>query len=115
MKKKSDLSILTVEMSMDVIERLTNGTGLQTNATGVPPRNNMVSNNIPPRECHLALKCHDGTTSKTVPSYNSKFNTTADQTTKYKDTTTNLPHKNVTTSPKRIKSDNEKPLQNYHD
>ena len=102
-------------MSKDVFERLTNGTGLQTKLTGIPPSDNTVSNYIPPRECPSVLMCHDGTTSKTIHSYDSKFNTTADQTTKYKDTTTNLPHENVTTSPKQIKSDNEQPLQNYHD
>ena len=99
-EEKSDLSLPTVEMSKDVFERLTNDTGLQAKAKGVPPSDNTVSNDIPPRECPLTLKCHDGTISKTVLSYDSKFNTTADQATKYKDTTTNLQHKNVTTSPK---------------
>ena len=102
-------------MSKDVFESLTNGTGLQTKLTGIPSSDNTVSNYIPPRDCLSALMCHDGTTSKTILSYDSKFNTTADQTTKYKDTTTNLPYENVPTSPKQIKSDNEKPLHNYHD
>ena len=92
-------------MSKDVFESLTNGTGLQNKLTGIPSSDNTVSNYIPPRDCLSALMCHDGTTSKTILSYDSKFNTTADQTTKYKDTTTNLPYENVPTSPKQIKSD----------
>ena len=86
-------------MSTEENERLTNGTVLDTKAKGVPPIDKMV-NTIPPRECHLALKCVDGTTSKTSPSYDSKFDTTADQTSKYKESKTFLPHKNLMTLPK---------------
>ena len=101
-------------MSTEENERLTNGTVLHTKAKGVPPIDKMV-NTIPPRECHLTLKCVDGTTSKTSPSYNSKFNTTANQTRRWKENKTSLNHENVATTPGRIKSDDETADQTYYD
>ena len=101
-------------MSTEENERLTNGTVLHTKAKGVPPIDKMV-NTIPPRECHLTLKCVDGTTSKTSPSYDSKFNTTADQTRRWKENKTSLHHENVATTPGRIKSDDETADQTYYD
>ena len=113
--KISDYGWPTVEMSMELTECSANGTLLQTKAKGVPHRQHGIKHYTTQGAPPHPQVCQYGTTSKTLLSYDSKFDTTADQTSKYKESKTFLPHKNLMTLPKWIKSDNETPHQNYHD
>ena len=58
----------------------------RTKVKGTPP-DDKVQKLMLPRDCHLKPICAGATTSKTTLSYDSKFETTADQTTRYKETT----------------------------
>ena len=71
---------------------------------GVLPPDNMVSKPMIPRDYYLKPICAVATTSKTSPSHDSKFETTADQTTRYKGTTSILRNGNVSATPRQIKS-----------
>ena len=84
-------------------------------AKGVLPPDNMVSKPMISRDYHLKPICAVATTSKTSPSHDSKFETTADQTTRYKRTTSILRNENVLTTPRQIKPDDEHATLKSHD
>ena len=79
------------------------------------PLYDKAQNLMLPRDSDLKLMCAGSTTSKTTPSYNSKFNTTADQTTRYKEQQSNLHNESVATTNIQIKPDDEIPPPKYHD
>ena len=61
----------------------------RTKVKGTPP-DNKVQKQMLPRDCRLKPICAGAITSKTTLSYDSKFETTADQTTRYKERQPNL-------------------------
>ena len=79
------------------------------------PLYDTVQNLMLPRDSYLKPMCAGSTTSKTTPSYNSKFKTTADQTTRYKEQQPNLHNESVATTNIQIKPDVEIPPPKYHD
>ena len=81
----------------------------------VLPPDNRVSKPMIPRDYQLKPICAVATTSKTSPSHDSKFETTADQTTRYKGTTSILRNGNVSAMPRQIKSNDEHAHLKFHD
>ena len=79
------------------------------------PLYDKVQNLMLPRDSYLKPICAGSTTSKTTPSYDSKFETTADQTTRYKEQQPNFHNKTVATTKIQIKPDDEIPPPKYHD
>ena len=87
---------------------------IQRTKVKVTPPDNKVQKLMLPRDCSLKPICAGTTTSKTTLSYDSKFETTADQTKRYKEITSNQHNENVATKLKRINLDNETPPLKYH-
>ena len=86
----------------------------QMTAEGTPLYDK-AQNLMLPRDSYLKPMCAGSTTSKTTPSYDSKFDTTADQTTRYKEQQPNLHNESVVTTNIQIKPDDEIPPPKYHD
>ena len=86
----------------------------QTKVKGTPP-DDKVQKLMLPRDCRLKPICAGETTSKTTPSYNSKFETTADQTKRYKEITSNRHNETVATQLNRINPDDKTSPPKKHD
>ena len=86
----------------------------RTKVKGTPP-NDKVQKLMLPRDCRLKPICAGATTSKTTLSYDSKFETTANQTTRYKERQSSLHNKTMTTTKIQIKPGNEISPPKYHD
>ena len=99
---------------MNESRHLDSGNLERPQAKGVLPPDDRVPKPMIPRDYHLKPICAVATTSKTSPSHDSKFETTVDQTTWYKGTTSILRNKNVSAMPRQIKlNDNNAHLKSH--